>query len=304
MSQSIAAALGSARADVESFWQRRYTGGQLGWHKNDVNPHLIKNLDRLLPPPSSGDEDTSPAGTSVFVPLCGKSVDLAHLADHPRVSTVVGIDIVKDAAEEFAAEHPSLGVREVVLGDVCTAGDERTGLVCDDAASVGDGGPTAQRDDITFLVGDLFHFLEMDPAARAEHTSLRSDAPDERPARDGLFDAVYDRASMIAVHPSLREKYASQIGDVLRPGGTMLLVTIDRRVTSSDEAKRDGPPFSIDEAEVQELYGGQGWVESVSLLEEVDDLTRDGSRERWAKKGVLQLYELVFVIKKKAQDLH
>ncbi|EJK75044.1 hypothetical protein THAOC_03244, partial [Thalassiosira oceanica] len=213
MSQSIAAALGSARADVESFWQRRYTGGQLGWHKNDVNPHLIKNLDRLLPPPSSGDEDTSPAGISVFVPLCGKSVDLAHLADHPRVSTVVGIDIVKDAAEEFAAEHPSLGVREVVLGDVCTAGDERTGLVCDDAASVGDGGPTAQRDDITFLVGDLFHFLEMDPAARAEHTSLRSDAPDERPARDGLFDAVYDRASMIAVHPSLREKYASQIGD-------------------------------------------------------------------------------------------
>ena len=80
----------------------------------------------------------------------------------------------------------------------------------------------------------------------------------------------------------------------------MLLVTIDRRETSSDEAKRDGPPFSINEAEVRKLYGGQGWVESVSLLEEVDDLTRDGSKERWAKKGVLQLYELVFVIQKKA----
>ena len=270
----------------------------MGWHKSEVNPHLVKNLDRLLLG-KSGDGETSPTGTSVFVPLCGKSVDLAHLADHPRVSTVVGIDIVKDAAAEFAAEHPSLGVREVLL-DGCTADEQGTDLVCDDAASGGDSGPTVQGDDITFLVGDLFEFLDMDPVARAEHTSLRSDAPDDRPAQDGLFDAVYDRASMIAVHPSLRGKYASQMGDVLRPGGTMLLVTIDRRETSSDEAKRDGPPFSINEAEVRKLYGGQGWVESVSLLEEVDDLTRDGSKERWAKKGVLQLYELVFVIQKKA----
>ena len=263
-----------------------------------MNPHLIKNLDRLLLGSNSDDGTSSPAsGASVFVPLCGKSVDLAHLADHPRVSAVVGIDIVRDAAAEFAAEHPSLGVREVLLDDdVCAAAEGRADPVCDDAASgntqrEGGGVPaTVQRDDVTFLVGDLFDFLEMDPAARAEYTSLRS----------GTFDAVYDRASMIAVHPSLRGRYARQMGDVLRPGGTVLLVTVDRRETSSDDAKRDGPPFSIDEAEVRELYGGQGWVESVSLLEEVDDLTRDGSRERWARKGVLQLYELVFVIQKKA----
>ena len=40
-------------------------------------------------------------------------------------------------------------------------------------------------------------------------------------------------------------------------------------------------------------------MESVEKLDEVDDLATDEDKERWAKKGVLQLYELIFLIKKK-----
>lgn len=79
----------------------------------------------------------------------------------------------------------------------------------------------------------------------------------------------------------------------------MLLVTLDKRKTSTGEAKMDGPPFSINEEEVRRLYVSQPWVESVTLLDEVDDLEADEDRERWQKKGVLELYELVFLIRKR-----
>ena len=44
----------------------------------------------------------------------------------------------------------------------------------------------------------------------------------------------------------------------------------------------------------------QCWpVESVTLLEEVNDLETGKDRERWEKKGVLELYEMVFLIRKR-----
>ena len=44
-----------------------------------------------------------------YLPLCGKSVDLAYLASHPTISHVVGIDPVRNAAVDFAAEeHPKI----------------------------------------------------------------------------------------------------------------------------------------------------------------------------------------------------
>ncbi len=79
----------------------------------------------------------------------------------------------------------------------------------------------------------------------------------------------------------------------------MLLIAIEKRRTANEEAKTDGPPFSIDESQVRSLYEYQSWVESITLLEEVDDLTTEQAKERWQKKGVLELYDLVFVIKAK-----
>ena len=39
----------------------------------------------------------------------------------------------------------------------------------------------------------------------------------------------------------------------------------------------DGPPFLVDGEEVRHLYETQAWVESVTMLEEVDDLTTDAN---------------------------
>jgi thiopurine S-methyltransferase len=70
---------------------------------------------------------------------------------------------------------------------------------------------------------------------------------------------------------------------LLRPGGKILLVTIER---NSGDAVLDqsGPPFSVPEAEVRRLYEGQEWVESVSLLDDAGEFKRN------AGTGMTSLY--------------
>lgn len=115
----------------------------------------------------------------------------------------------------------------------------------------------------------------------------------------GKFDAVWDRASIIAIQPELREQYVETISKVLKPGGMILLSALERR-TGSEEGRKAGPPFSVSEAEVRRLYEGQDWVQSVQLLEEIDQFERKpADKERFGSSGVTSMYELVFVIKAK-----
>mmetsp|Transcript_32530 Transcript_32530/g.68397 ORF Transcript_32530/g.68397 Transcript_32530/m.68397 type:complete len:301 (-) Transcript_32530:53-955(-) len=282
--------------DVHAFWAQRWSGPKLGWHKDDVNPHLQKYTNLLF-----GSEDNLAAdeGTRIFVPLCGKSVDLAYLASHPKISHVVGIDIVRNAAEDFASEHPDLLMEEIQLNE-CEVEIEE-GQKCDNANDSANEisqsvKSTFRGTSLSFLIGDLFSFLTMNSIDRANILTegMPSSAPTEY-----LVDAIYDRASMVAIKPSLRKDYVTLMGELLRPGGVILLVSLDRRKATTDAAKKDGPPFSINEAEIREIYESQPWVESVTLLDEVNDLSSDADRERWEKKGVFELYELVFLIRKK-----
>eukprot|EP00970_Alexandrium_tamarense_P001732 scaffold224_cov181-Alexandrium_tamarense.AAC.17 len=266
--------------DLHSFWSQRWSGPKLGWHLEHVNPHLSKYTDLFLR--SVGDTDSDDQ-RRVFVPLCGKSVDLAHLAAHPKVSHVVGIDIMRDAAETFANEHPQFSMVELTLGDE----NECVGAVGESSCVAAEESTLTKKssfhgEGITFLLGDLFDFK-----------------PSSDEGTNDVFDAIYDRASMVAIHPTLRKKYVSLLGSLLRPSGTILLVTIEKRQVINNEAKLNGPPFSIDEMQVRRLYEAEDWVESVTLLEEKSDADTDMDRERWAARGVVQAYELVFLIRKK-----
>ena len=87
----------------------------------------------------------------------------------------------------------------------------------------------------------------------------------------GRFDVIYDRASLVAINPSLRAEYVETMGKLLKPGGLILLVTLTRQ----DE---NGPPFSTPDALVQQMYGKQSWVESVNAIGGADPETNeDGS---------------------------
>lgn len=51
------------------FWLERWEQNQIGFHKQEINPHLQHNWSRL----------TVSQGDRVFVPLCGKSNDMLWL---------------------------------------------------------------------------------------------------------------------------------------------------------------------------------------------------------------------------------
>ena len=71
------------------FWKKRWQECSTGWHSDQVNPNLKRHWSRLNLGP----------GTTVFVPLCGKSRDLAWLAGQGH--TVVGVEISDIAVHEF-----------------------------------------------------------------------------------------------------------------------------------------------------------------------------------------------------------
>lgn len=71
------------------FWKKRWQECSTGWHSDQVNPNLKRYWNRL----------NLGRGTTVLVPLCGKSRDLAWLAVQGH--TVVGVEISDIAVHDF-----------------------------------------------------------------------------------------------------------------------------------------------------------------------------------------------------------
>src|SRR5689334_25114233 len=75
-----------------NFWRERWKQGQHGFHRSDVNPALVEHWPRL----------GLDARAAVFVPLCGKSLDLWWLRD--RGHAVTGVELSAIAVRDFFAE--------------------------------------------------------------------------------------------------------------------------------------------------------------------------------------------------------
>jgi len=74
-------------------WESRWQEGRIGFHLPEVNSYLLRYSDKLLT------QDPE----SVFVPLCGKTLDLPWLAG--RTKKVVGIELVQKAVQDFFKEN-------------------------------------------------------------------------------------------------------------------------------------------------------------------------------------------------------
>jgi thiopurine S-methyltransferase len=75
------------------FWYERWARGEIGFHQHDFNAHMLAFTDRL---------GVSP-GEHVFVPLCGKSLDLLWLLK--RGYRVSGVEISRKAVQDFFFEN-------------------------------------------------------------------------------------------------------------------------------------------------------------------------------------------------------
>lgn len=75
------------------FWLKRWREGRIGWHHEAVMPLLEKHW------PTLG----IPRGTSVLVPLAGKTLDMLWLSQQGM--QVVGVELSPIAVESFLAEN-------------------------------------------------------------------------------------------------------------------------------------------------------------------------------------------------------
>lgn len=105
------------------FWHQRWRDGRIGFHQDRVTPVLQRHWPAL----------DLPSGSRVFVPLAGKSLDMAWLAAQGH--RVLGVELSRLAIGQFFAAHalePS--IRESRYGTHFSAGDVE--IICGDAFSL------------------------------------------------------------------------------------------------------------------------------------------------------------------------
>ena len=119
-------------------------------------------------------------------------------------------------------------------------------------------------DDYSLLLGDFF---KLDKKILSE------------------VNAVYDRASLVALPEQMREQYAKLLVNELPDTVTMLLVTVD-----FNQSLMSGPPFSITDEEVQALYSDHF---DIKILHQKDVIEE---QQRFKEKGLDYMIERVYKI--------
>lgn len=74
------------------FWHNRWFTNQIGFHEPVANPLLVKHIEKLK----------LPKGSRIFLPLCGKTLDIAWLASQGY--QVVGAELSKLAVDQLFKE--------------------------------------------------------------------------------------------------------------------------------------------------------------------------------------------------------
>jgi thiopurine S-methyltransferase len=149
-------------------------------------------------------------------------------------------------------------------------------------------------------VRDFFAAAQVEPAMSRTDRFEISEAKGVRILQGDVFllraedlrnvAAVYDRAALIALPPNVRLAYARALAEKLPQRVRMLLICLE-----SDKAGLGGPPFSVDEKEVRDLYEPAFRVEVVhrSAFEEAPPHLR--------ARGHDKIADVVYTI---ARDAH
>ena len=75
-----------------SFWHQKWVRGEIGFHQKDINPFLLKHLEKL----------NIPKGSRIFLPLCGKTRDFLFLLESGH--QVIGAELSELAIKELFKE--------------------------------------------------------------------------------------------------------------------------------------------------------------------------------------------------------
>lgn len=210
------------------FWHSRWENNLTGFHLNEVNPYLKAHFVSL----------GLKSAARIFVPLCGKSLDLMWLAE--KGYEVVGVELSPIAVEAFFTENNMQAQLDTV-----------------------DGLSRWQSGNITVFCGDFFNLSV---------------------AVLGQVDAVYDRASLIALPVSMRKEYADKLTQ-LAENAPKLLITLEYQ-----QSKMDGPPFSVTENEITALYGEHYQIKCLSAQDVLDN------NPKFKERGLTYMNESCYLL--------
>ncbi len=138
--------------------------------------------------------------------------------------------------------------------------------------------------------------LTYSKASKGEHVSYKSrnleillgDFFALEPEDIGEFTDIFDRASLIALPPDMRRQYVDKITGLQKQGTRTLLITL----TYPDE-QMQGPPFSVTEQEVGDLYGDSYRIEKLAAKDILED------EPRFKQRGLTSLTETAFKLTRK-----
>ncbi|PID33885.1 MAG: thiopurine S-methyltransferase [Thiotrichales bacterium] len=196
------------------FWHERWSKNDIGFHEKEVNPLLVQHINDLK----------LPKGSRIFLPLCGKTRDIAWL--HSQGYDIVGIELNEQAIKQLF---------EDLLGDQkiqpqITQIDELTLYAVEN---------------IEIYHGDFFKLSKQ---------------------QLGQIDAVYDRASLVALPDIMRTKYAQHLIEITA-GIPQLLITLEY-----DQSVINGPPFSISMPMLKSYYHTDFIITELNRIKEEEKL--------------------------------
>jgi thiopurine S-methyltransferase len=79
----------------------------------------------------------------------------------------------------------------------------------------------------------------------------------------GPIDVIFDRAALVALDPTSRQRYVDGLHSLLRPGGHILLIAF-----AYDQSRIAGPPWSIDAPTIEQLFGERFAIETLAVRAE------------------------------------
>ncbi len=213
----------------KDFWLERWERAEIGFHQDEINLYLLEFWQDLK----------LAKGSEVFVPLCGKSLDMVWLRQQGHF--VLGVELSPIAVQDFFRER---GLRPALVHS-----EKFNSYIADGYC---------------LSCGDFFDLGKEDMTQ---------------------VGAVYDRASLVALPPDMRERYARHLASILPRGTQVLLITFDY-----PQEEMAGPPFAVTANEVEALYRDYA---DIRRLVQADVLAQN---PRFQQRGVTRMQENVFLL--------
>jgi thiopurine S-methyltransferase len=227
----------------QAFWLQRWQKGETGFHQDSLNPHLKYYYDDKAVPLEER------KALKVFVPLCGKSLDMYWLSQNGyevlgiECSPIAVVDFFKNHKLEYQLVESGAFTRYIAEGD------------------------NEGRRRIEILLGDFFDLSPKD--------------------LEGVTE-IYDRASMIALPEAMRLQYSQKMAQLQRPGMRTLLITLTYpqaetagppfSVTEEEVREFYGKHFKVEKLRAKDILAEEPRFQQrgvSSLIETAYKLTRN-----------------------------